>query len=110
MFNGGASFYHFPYKVYYSINPLEEREEPLLFGTGVSKKYFKKAVDRNRVKRLAREAFRTQKIPLKEQLLKSGKQMKMFLIFTGKEVPPFATVAEKTSGVLKKLQTELEKR
>ena len=107
LFKGGQTFYLFPYKVFYSINAREPDEEPLLFGTGVGKRNFKKAVDRNRIKRLAREAFRTQKIPLKEQLMASGKQMKLFLIFTGREIPSFAVVNEKVQSILKKLQNEV---
>jgi ribonuclease P protein component len=81
----------------------------LLFGTGVGKKNFKKAVDRNRIKRLSRETFRTLKLPLKERLLTLKKQMKLFIIFAGKEMPDFAFSAGKMQSILNKLESELEK-
>ena len=67
-------------------------------------KHFKKAVDRNRVKRLIREAWRLQKNKLQQQLKEENKQLHVFLIFTGKEVPDYKLIAEKTTIALQKLE------
>jgi len=75
----------------------------LQFGVGVSSKNFKKAVDRNRIKRLTREAWRLQKNELKELLKTSNKQLNVFFIYTGKELPDFATIKDKVAVALKKL-------
>ena len=60
---------------------------PLQFGVSVSKRDFKKAVDRNRIKRLTREAWRLQNGDLKSQLTALGRQMSIFLIYTGATMP-----------------------
>jgi len=77
------------------------------FGVGVSAKNFKRAVDRNRIKRLTKEAWRLQKNVLKELLKTSGKQLNVFFIYTGKELPDFITVKDKVAVALKKLVDKL---
>lgn len=74
------------------------------FGVAVSAKNFKKAVDRNRIKRLTREAYRLQKIPLQDLLKKKNMQLNIFFIYTGKGIPVFADVKEKVAVALKKLE------
>ena len=75
----------------------------LQFGAGVSSKIFKKAVDRNRVKRLIREAYRLQKISLQEKLAEKNIQLNLFFIYTGNELPVYKEVFDKTGKVLEKL-------
>ncbi len=106
LFKEGKSFNLFPYRVIYGFSELglESKEESLLFGVAVSSKYFKKAVDRNRVKRLTREAYRLQKNDLKEHLKKKGIQLSVFYVYTAKELPVFEECKEKLSLILNKLQ------
>ncbi len=73
------------------------------FGVGVSSKNFKKAVDRNRVKRVVREAYRLQKNELQEQLKERGVGMNIFFIYTGKELPVYSDTYEKVGKILIKL-------
>jgi ribonuclease P protein component len=80
----------------------------LQFGVGVSSKNFKRAVDRNRIKRLTREAWRLQKNELKDKLKISNKQLNVFLIYTGKELPDFPTVKDKVAIALKKLSNKID--
>jgi ribonuclease P protein component len=114
LFRGGRSFSLFPLRVYWALNeapapdPSGEKESVLQFGAGVSKRNFKRAVDRNRVKRLLREAYRTQKLPLQALLTESGKGYgKLFILYTGKELPPYQLIQEKVGVVLAKLEKEL---
>ena len=72
-------------------------------GVGVSNRNFKKAVDRNRVKRVVRECYRLQKNPLNEQLLKSGYTLDLFLIYTARELPDFLVLKEKLQLILSRL-------
>lgn len=86
-----------------------QEENGLKAGFSVSKRYFKKAVDRNRVKRLIRESYRLQKLPLRDLLAQSGTSMHLFFIYTGKELPHFNLIKEKTGAALQKLEAELLK-
>jgi len=61
-------------------NPIAAHQ----FGVSVSKKFFKKAVDRNRVKRLLRESYRLNKNLYKEAFGDSSVAM---LFWVSKELP-----------------------
>ncbi len=101
LFKQGISFSNFPFRVLYIFS--KENITPLQSGFAVSGKYFKKAVDRNRIKRLVREAYRLQKSSLTENLMKSNKCMAVFFIYTGNSIPEYKEVAEKMQAVLKRL-------
>ena len=111
LFSKGKSFSIFPFKVYYLITGDEDRSKQdrpptrfnVQFGIGVSGKIFKKAFERNRIKRLAREAFRLQKEELKNAMARKSLQLYVFMIYTGKELPDFAITKEKVGVILKKL-------
>jgi ribonuclease P protein component len=101
LFRQGKKFSVHPFRIYYSIQ--QDDQAILLFGVGVSSKVFRKAVDRNRVKRLVREAYRLQKNELSDGLKKQGKGMDVFFIYTGKELPLYKEVYDKIGKVLAKL-------
>jgi ribonuclease P protein component len=70
---------------------------------GVSSKNFKKAVDRNRIKRLMRESYRVQKIFLHDVLKEKNKQLALFLIYTGKELPEYKMASDKIELILHRI-------
>lgn len=102
VFLEGKSFAVSPFRIYYLINDANKKEL-LQFGVGVSSRNFKKAVERNRIKRLTREAYRLQKNELKDKLTVVDKGLSIFLIYTSKELPEFDLVKQKVAVALKKL-------
>ena len=50
-----------------------------------------------------REAYRLQKNELKNQLIKNNKQLSVFFIYIGNELPKYNFIFEKTGNVLKRL-------
>jgi ribonuclease P protein component len=103
LFNAGRRFSQAPYQVIYLV---EKGEAELLAGFGVSSRNFKKAVDRNRIKRTGREAYRLANGMLKEKVKASGVRLSLFLNYTGRELPDFHLVKEKMENILKKLEKE----
>lgn len=102
LFSEGRAVTAFPIRVQYKKDdPL--LTVPLQAGFSVSSRNFKKAVDRNRIKRLMREAYRLQKAPLEQALQTKQQHLALFLIYTGKELPEYALVSNKIDVVLKKL-------
>ena len=75
----------------------------LVAGFSVGTKFFKKAVDRNRVKRLMREAYRLQKNELNKKITETKKNLVVFFIYTGNEKPEYKMVFEKIEKVIIRL-------
>ncbi|MEO6315468.1 MAG: ribonuclease P protein component [Chitinophagaceae bacterium] len=107
LFSTGQRFGLFPYRVFYLLEKKEgeEQKNKLQCGVGVSTRNFKKAVDRNRIKRITREAYRLQKVTLDQRMNAHPRSLSVFLIYTGKELPAFAVVKEKMALILQKLIT-----
>jgi ribonuclease P protein component len=75
----------------------------------VGKRNFKKAHDRNRVKRLLREAYRKQKHPLYALLAEKQKRVNLMFIFTGKTLPNAAYIHGKISELLSRYAQYIKK-
>ncbi len=107
LFNEGKKIVSAPYRLLY-VTTNAPKYPSLLFATGVSAKNFKKAVDRNRIKRLTREAYRLQKTDLQKKVEVNNIQLNVFFIYTGKEVPEYKEVFKKIGVILKKLDKLIE--
>ena len=115
LFAKGKSFSVFPIKVLYTVsdqlvgdvidNPEIKINETGLVqaGVGVSSRIFKKAHDRNKVKRLLREVYRTQKQPLYTSVASNQQQLNVFFLYIGKELPVFADLQIAMEKTLEKL-------
>jgi ribonuclease P protein component len=102
LFAKGKSFTVPPVRVSYKFS---RTESPCLqAGVTVSKKHFKKAVDRNRIKRLLREAYRLQKNELKELTVEKSLTGHIFFMYNGKELTDFAVISESMKKCLQRLQ------
>lgn len=69
----------------------------------MSSKNFKKAVDRNRIKRLMRESYRLQKNFLQNVLIEKNSQVVLFIIYIGKELPEYKMVSDKIELILHRI-------
>ncbi|ULQ52275.1 ribonuclease P protein component [Flavihumibacter fluvii] len=88
LFKTGKTIVSFPYRLYFRESAAMESQSPqVLFGVGVSKRYFKKAIDRNRIKRLTREVYRHRQHSLNAIMAAKNNRLDLFIIFTGKELP-----------------------
>ena len=111
LFDKGKSIVITPFRVYFLIDEILNAQRSMFnvqFGVGVSVRNFKKAVDRNRIKRLTREAWRLQKNEIAKKAKEAQRQLNVFFIYTGKELPEFSTVKDKVAIALKKLADKID--
>jgi ribonuclease P protein component len=101
VFAEGKSMNAFPLKIMYTTQDIESLSTAKI-AVGASSRYFKKAVDRNRVKRLIREAYRLHKHNLLD-LIPEKKQLSVFILFVGKDMNETGLIAEKMPLILQKL-------
>src|SRR5690349_2938389 len=101
--------------VYYLFSPARNPKSPtrssqpaLQFGVGVSAKHFKKAVQRNTIKRLIREAYRLQKRKLNDTVESNNQQVTLFFIYTAKELTDFQFLYGKMNLALQKIISDFD--
>ena len=103
VFTEGKAFSVFPLKVVWLFhNPSQH----LQAGVSVSSRFFKKAVDRNSIKRLMREAYRLNKHQLEESLIQNDKHLSLFIIYNAKEAVDFAVINECSKKIINRLIKE----
>lgn len=61
----------------------------------VPKRTFKRAVDRNRIKRVIREAVRKKKYILEEAISEETQHFALFLIYTAQKEEPYQKITDK---------------
>lgn len=99
LFDRGSSFYLHPFKVFFLNSDSSEVNQVLI---SVPKTNFKKAVNRNTIKRRIREGYR-----LNKSILTSGKKFLIAYIYSAKEIMPSASIHQKIVLSLKKITERL---
>lgn len=98
LFSEGNSVSKFPLRLVYVEN-IEPNAELMKMGVSVSKKYFKKAVDRNYFKRVLRETYRLNKHLLIDNL---EKPYAFMFFYQTKERLSYQEIEEKTIQLFQK--------
>jgi ribonuclease P protein component len=108
LFGGGSShsMAAFPLRAVYAVADRGEGDAPVQLLVSVSKRRFKHAVDRNRVKRQIREAYRLHKALLIPSV-PEGQQLLVALVWLSDRHVPTADVERRVVGLLHRIAEKL---
>jgi len=102
LFTQGDAFIAYPLRVVYLLEPKKDKESVSVM-VSVPKKRFKRAVKRNRLKRLMREAYRLNKQILTEKIEEKQLQIHIAFNYISNDELEFATVEKKMKIALEKI-------
>ena len=108
LFSKGQSIQVFPIKLIYTIEQTEPNDSNAMIqsdgivqaGVGAPSRTFRKAVQRNRVKRLLREAYRLEKPNFINQLNLANKRLNLFFLYIDAQVLVQAEIQSKLKEAL----------
>lgn len=115
LFSTGQAINVFPIRLIYTIEPIASSLESispislLQAGVGAPSRTFRKAVQRNRVKRLLREAYRLEKPNFVSQASLDHKRVNLFFLYTDANVLTQLEIQAKVKEALALLVTKLNK-
>jgi len=94
----GKSFKVFPFYVKWTY--VEENTAPVQIVFSVSKKKYKRAVDRNLIKRKCKEAYRLQKNPLIEKINIQNKNIIIIISYINKEIMEYKKIEKAIEKII----------
>ena len=107
LFTQGEAFISYPLRVVYILEPKKD-VVPVSVMVSVPKKRFKRAVMRNRLKRLMREAYRLNKQPLIEKIEEKQLQLHVAFNYVSDDELDFITIEKKMKQAIQKLLAKVE--
>lgn len=110
LFSIGESFIAYPLRVVYLIHSESEfdRQNASVM-VSVPKRKLKRAVKRNRVKRLVREAYRLNKHGLVTLLNRQNKRIDIAFLYLKDELPEFTEIEKSVLKTISVLSDKMEK-
>jgi ribonuclease P protein component len=108
IFLTGRSFICYPLKAVWFNPPIMKGLYPAQVAFSVPKKNFKKAHDRNLIRRKMRESYRYIKSALYDLLERNGQNIALMIVFVGKEDPSFSIVKSAMRKISFRLELEIK--
>ena len=109
LFREGSTFYIQPFKVVFQCREIPS-DYPAQVLVTASRKGFRRAVNRNAVRRIIKEAYRLNKGRLYDVLLSNKMQCAIALVYTGKAIPELKVTEEKIINIIDRLIKEIDSR
>lgn len=107
LFHSGSSFLCYPFKASW-LYQTEPQRYPVQVLFSVPKRRYKRAVDRNLIKRYMRESYRLHKQQNLYNLLQSAdKTIVLSVGYIGKEIAPYSVIEKKMQKLLIQLGEQL---
>lgn len=110
IFSGSESFIAYPLRVVFTIRELVKGEPSVAMLVSVSKRRFKRANKRNRVKRLVREAFRLRKYDFADIAELRGISIDLAFLYLKEDLPSFEEIEKAMAKTVNTLKEKFDKK
>lgn len=108
LFTDGQSFIAYPLRVVFIVYECEKRY-PISILISIPKKRLRLAVERNRMKRLIREAYRLNKHLFDGECLQEGQALDMAFIYVKNEMAEYAAIEKGVKKALREVSLQLNR-
>ena len=109
----GHSFVSYPIRIVWLAEPIAthspSEQSQVAVMTSVAKRRFKHAVDRNRIKRMTRSAYRLHKNPLWQAALQHHCTVRLALQSVAKTMPTYPELAQAVEQAIARIVKEIDK-
>jgi ribonuclease P protein component len=109
LFEKGVRLNKFPLKVFLLPVSDSEQDENCLIMVMASARRYKKAVTRNRIKRLIKETYRLNKELIYQYLTENNKKCLLGVMYNGNEIPTFDEIEKSIIVLLNRVPKTYEK-
>jgi ribonuclease P protein component len=108
VFNSGKTLFVYPLKVFYNQKEnVITNDSQVLFSVSIPKKIFKKAVNRNLLKRRIREAYRLNKLFLTNDI-NNGIKFSFMLVYVGKKIESFSKIEKSVIQIIRLFKEKID--
>lgn len=108
LFQSGVFVSKYPLRANLLLSPLPKEGVPVKVVFTASKRKFKRAVDRNFIKRRLRELYRLNKMPLYKALEEKQQTLAIAIMYTGSDLPDYKKLEQSYHILQKKIFDVLE--
>lgn len=103
LFSGGRGFNLPPLRIVYRVMPADETLHSVRLLVSVPKRHFKRAVDRNLIRRRIKEAWRNGKKPLESVIEGTGRRLELAIIWSDTVIRTYDETLKAVNDVIGRL-------
>ena len=105
LFSEGIRFFEYPFNVIWKL--YSNSDSTLKMAVSVPKKKIPNATDRNKIKRLVREAFRKNKTIIQQPLEAKNVKLHLMLVYSQSSIISMSEIEDKISVTLQRLAEQI---